>query len=409
MFDSAKNYLAATFGVTDGSAVLDLLILAAMALLAVAVYYAVKGVLYMLDYTVKRTSTTWDDHLLNHRFMRSVAQLAPALLVNWLLPRFFDDATALHHWSKVLTSFYIVWAVVHLVNVSLSNLYTALALRPALRSYAVKGVFQMCKLICIGLGVIVGVSILVNKPPLAIVTAIGASAAVLMLVFRDTILGLVASVQLTANKMLHRGDWIVAPKYDVNGEVVDVSLTTVKVRNWDNSISTIPPYSLVSDSFRNYQAMRDAGGRRVERSVYIDFDTVRFLEHDEITSLAESGFTGRMTHEEALATPNIGLLRRYLEDYLEGLEIVNHDMLYMVREMEPTVNGLPLQIYFFTPVTEWKAFEKVQSDVMDHLYAAVRQFRLSIYQSPAGADLLSLSPNHKAAARVSTIGNPHNS
>ena len=166
------------------------------------------------------------------------------------------------------------------------------------------------------MGVVVGLSLIIGKTPLAIITAIGASAAVLMLVFRDTILGLVASVQLTANKMLHRGDWITAPKYDVNGEVVDVSLTTVKVRNWDNSISTIPPYSLISDSFRNYQAMRDAGGRRVDRSVILDLNTVRYLTRSEMEHLQESGLLDGVETDESEPPINTGLLRRYLEHYL---------------------------------------------------------------------------------------------
>ncbi|MCM1348973.1 MAG: mechanosensitive ion channel family protein [Firmicutes bacterium] len=389
MIETIKEFLSRTLS----PATVDVAVLALIAVVSVVAYCLAKAVLYMLDRTVKRTSTTWDDDLLNHRFLRGLAQLVPALLVNWLLPQFFDDATALHHWTKVLTLFYIVWAVVHVVNVTLTNLYYALARRPALKSYAVKGVFQMCKLVSIGLGVIVGLSIIIGKTPLAIITAIGASAAVLMLVFRDTILGLVASVQLTANEMLHKGDWIVAPKYDVNGEVTDVSLTTVKVRNWDNSISTIPPYSLVSDSFRNYQAMRDIGGRRVDRSVLIDFSTIRFLSLAEITSLVNEGFLPESVIPMAASIANVGLLRRYLEHYLKTNPLVNTEMLYMVREMEPTPTGLPLQIYFFTPQVEWKAFEGVQSDIMDHVYASVRKFHLSIYQAPAGSDIARLSTN----------------
>ncbi|MDE6489126.1 MAG: mechanosensitive ion channel family protein, partial [Paramuribaculum sp.] len=280
---------------------------------------------------------------------------------------------------------------VHIVNVTLSNLYNALARRPKLKSFAIKGVFQMGKLIAIALGAIVAISILIGKTPLTIITTIGASAAVLMLVFRDTILGLVASVQLTANEMLHRGDWITAPKYDVNGEVIDVSLTTVKVRNWDNSISTIPPYSLISDSFRNYQAMRDSGGRRIERAILIDLSTVRFLSPEEIADLEAGGFVHTEETSGDIPLNNLTLLRRYLENYLEESSHVRHDMTHMVREMEPTATGLPLQIYFFTPITEWVAFERVQSDFMDHVYSVVNVFGLSLFQSPAGSDIARLN------------------
>lgn len=390
MFDSLKLLLSQNISGPHQGVVIDVILLAAIAVTAVAGYFAAKGLLNILDRIVRKTPTEWDDDLLNRRFIRGMAQLAPALLISWLLPNFFDDRLAIHHWAKILTSFYIVWAVVHIVNVTLSNLYNALARRPRMKSYAVKGVFQMGKLISIALGVIVGLSILIGKTPLAIITAVGASAAVLMLVFRDTILGLVASVQLTANEMVHRGDWITAPKYDVNGEVIDVSLTTVKVRNWDNSISTIPPYSLVSDSFRNYQAMRDSGGRRVERSVLIDMNTVRFLSDKERAELTEEGFLEGVEMPEGARIINLGLLRRHLERYLNESPLVNHEMTCMVREMEPTPTGVPLQVYFFTREVEWTAYESIQSDFMDYLYAVVRRFGLSVFQSPAGSDILAL-------------------
>lgn len=399
MFEPIKARLSLAITGSNQSLLIDLIVLAGIALAAILTYFAVKGLLYLLDRTVRHTPTRWDDDLLNHRMLRGVAQLAPALLVNWLLPNFFDDATALHHWARVLTSFYIVWAVVHIINVTISNLYQAFTRRPALKAYAVKGVFQMGKLITIGLGVIVGLSLLIGKTPLSIITAIGASAAVLMLVFRDTILGLVASVQLTANEMLHRGDWIVAPKHDVNGEVVDVSLTTVKVRNWDNSISTIPPYSLISDSFRNYEAMRLAGARRVDRSVLIDVNTVRFLRRDEIEALRADGFLDGLDIDRADKLINLGLLRRYLEHHLATAPFVVTDQLFMVRQLEPTANGIPLQIYFFTEITEWKRFEALQSDVMDHLYATVNSFGLSIFQAPAGTDIAALRPEPITAPR----------
>lgn len=363
----------------------DIVVLALMGVVAVGSYFALKGMLYLLDHMVRRTPTEWDDDMLNHRFHRAVAQLAPALLVNWMLPGFFDDTTSLHHWCRVLTSFYIVWAVVHLVNVSIMNLYNAMARRPMLHTFAIKGVFQMARLISIGVGAIVALSIVVGKSPVAIVTAIGASAAVLMLVFRDTILGLVASIQLTANEMLRRGDWITAPKYDVNGEVEDVSLTTVKVRNWDNSVSTIPPYSLISDSFRNYQAMRTLGGRRIERSVTIDVDSVGFLDSDTMRRMCDAGL---VTEADAKHhSVNLTLLRRYLERYITSVPTCVDEMLHMVRQLEPTPQGIPLQVYFFTSVTEWKGYEEVMADFMDHVYATVPLFGLRIYQAPSGGDV----------------------
>lgn len=248
----------------------------------------------------------------------------------------------------------------------------------------------MVKLIVIGLGVIIGISILIGRSPVAIITALGASAAILMLVFKDTILGLVASVQLTANNMLHRGDWIVAEKHGANGEVVDVSLTTVKVRNWDNTITTVPPYSLVSESFKNYEPMRVSGGRRVDRAIYIDVNTVRFCTREELSALADEGWLDGLDINMAARTVNMGLLRNYLEHYLVTCDLVNSELTHMVRQLDPTPSGLPLQLYFFTHTTQWEAYEKAQGDIFDHVYAIIGRFGLRIFQTPAGNDLKGL-------------------
>lgn len=387
MFESLKTLLATSITGPHQDGIIYAIVLGIIALVAVVSYFISRSLLHLLDKLVARTSTKIDDILLDNRMLSGIAQLAPALLVNWMLPNFFNDATALHHWTILLTSFYILWAVIHIICVGLSNTYQALSFTPKLRAYAVKGVFQMLKLIAIMVGVIIGVSMLFGTTPKAIFTAIGASAAVLMLVFRDTILGLVASVQLTANNMLHKGDWIVAPKCDANGEVIDVSLTTVKVRNWDNSVSTIPPYSLISDSFRNYEAMRLSGGRRIDRSVLIDFGSVRFLSAEELEKLSADGFLDGLDIDGSEPIINLGLLRRYLESYIARAPFTVKDMLYMVRQLEPTSAGLPLQIYLFTSVTEWKSFERVVSELMDHVYAIISQFHLSIYQAPSGSDI----------------------
>lgn len=261
--------------------------------------------------------------------------------------------------------------------------------------YAVKGIFQMLKLLVVGVGVIIAVSLMIGKEPGVILTALGASAAVLMLVFKDTILGLVASVQLTANKMLRKGDWIVADKYGANGEVEDVSLTTVKVRNWDNSISTIPPYALVSESFRNYQPMRIAGGRRVDRSLYIDMSSVRFCNEDELRELESRGWLEGVPLDRAARQVNLTLFRRYLEKYISLNKDVNQTMLHMVRQMDPTQSGLPLQLYFFVKKTGWKDFEHIQADIFDHVYAVIGVFGLRVFQTPTGTDIGGISQTTK--------------
>lgn len=383
-----KQYLYTHIQGAHQAGIISFLLIAGIFITAVAAYYICKWLLYLVGIAIDKSPTKWDDDLIDHRLMRAASQLAPALTIDWLLPAFFRANEADYvHWIKLLTSFYILWAVVRIVVIFIENLYKAMSKRKRTRPYAVKGIFQMLKLVIIGLGVIIGISMLIGKEPIAILTALGASAAILMLVFKDTILGLVASVQLTANKMLHKGDWIVADKYGANGEVEDVSLTTVKIRNWDNSVSTIPPYMLVSDSFRNYQPMRKSGGRRVERSLYIDVNSVRFCTEAELLELERRGWLDDLPIDRAARQVNLTLLRRYLENYISHHHEVNAAMLHMVRQMQPTPSGLPLQLYFFTHRTGWKDFEHVQADIFDHVYAVIREFGLRVFQAPAGTDI----------------------
>ena len=319
-----------------------------------------------------------------------MSQLAPALMVSWLLPKFFGSNPDQVHWLDVLTSFYILWAIVRIMMIFIDNLYAGLARRDNTRPYAIKGVFQMFKLIFVGIGVIIGISELIGKTPLAILGALGAAATVLMLVFKDTILGLVASVQLTANKMVQPGDWIKCPGHNANGVVEDVSLTTVKVRNFDNTVTTVPPYSLVSESFQNYQAMVNSAGRRVSRAFYIDANTVHFCTREEIASLQSEGFVKEDDLREDSRPVNLKLFRLYMERFLREDPRVSTDLTLMVRQLDPTPSGLPVELYFFTRTTEWVKFEHIQSDILNHLYATIGRFGLKVFQAPAGTDLLAI-------------------
>lgn len=363
------------------------LLLLITALVAALCYYTTRFLLRILEKAIMHTSSEWDDDLVNNRLLRAVSQLAPAICVRWMLPGFFSGHEKSYQWLSVLTSLYILIAAVRIVTIFIDNLYEALLRRERTHPYAVKGVFQMFKLIIICVGAIVGLSIVIGRSPLVIITALGASAAVLMLVFKDTILGLVASIQLTANKMLQRGDWIIVESRDINGEVLDVSLTTIKIKNWDNSVSTIPPYTLVSESFRNYQPMRDDGARRIERAIYIDVNSVRFLREQEIESLRHDGLLSGIDQSVSEHSVNLTLLRNYLEEYLMSHPLIDTDMICMVRQLAPTTSGLPLQLYCFTKITEWKSYERVQSDLFDYIYAVVRRFGLVMFQAPTGRDI----------------------
>ncbi len=384
VYTRMADRLAEVLDMAPDSFVVDTIIIVIIAVLAVVTYYIVRGVLTLVETAVQRTRARWDDSLLTPSMLRAVSQLAPAITVNWLLPRCFHPADHSYSWLGTATSLYILAIIVLILTTFVGNLYHALASRRRFRPYAIKGVFQMTKLIIVCLGAIYAIALLAGREPWAIFTALGASAAVLMLVFRDTILGLVASVQLSANKMLQKGDWIVCPRHDADGEVIDVSLTTVKVRNWDKSVTTIPPYLLITESFRNYQPMTSGAGRRVCRSVLIDANSVRFCTAAEIAALRERGW---VDDAGADTTVNMGLLRRYLEKWLAANENVNTAMTLMVRQLEPTAAGLPLQLYFFTRTTVWTEYERIQSDIFDHIYASVGAFGLRIYQGAAGIDV----------------------
>ena len=375
----------------DGKLITGLLLLACC-IICVAGYYLSILVLRLVAVVVEKTETDWDDDLITKQLLRSISLLPPALIAEWLFPHCFVNQGAFSASLHLIASFYIIAVTIYAVNTFLDNLLHAFSKRNRFRPFAVKGIFQMVKLIIIGIGVIIGLSLIIGKSPVAILTALGASAAILMLVFKDTIMGLVASVQLTANKMLKKGDWIIVSKHNANGEVIDISLTTVKVRNWDNSVTTIPPYSLVSESFQNYQAMRRSGARRVCRSILIDLKSVRLLDNADLLKLEDSGLV-ESGYSADTPTSNLKVFRDAMEQWLRKHPKVKTDTYLMVRQLESTPNGLPLEFYFFLKEVRWVEFEHLQSDIFDYLFAAAPAFGLHIFQSPSGSDILALTCN----------------
>lgn len=371
-------------------------LLVVIALISVASYFlCVRIVTPLMAFVTRKTETEWDDDILNKKAMRAFSQLAPALILAWLLPLAFSN----HAWGVLLieklTKVYIVYAVINLLSVLMSNTVDAFEKRDKAAEHNLTVIEGAMKLILVLIGIIIALSILFDKKPTMVLTGFGASAAVLMLVFQDTIKGFVGGVQLTLNNMLKKGDWIICDKAGANGEVQQIKLTTVKVRNWDNSIVTIHPYTLISDSFRNYQNMREVGARRVSRSIYIDFDSIRFLRKEEIDRLLEKGLLSEHSLKHANQEVNLSLFRKYLIRYLTAHpEVIKKHpdpaVILMVRQLQPTPQGLPLELYFFTKITSWAAFERLQADIFDYVYACVHEFGLRIYQAPSGKDLRSM-------------------
>lgn len=371
-------------------------LLVVIALISVTAYFlCVRIVTPLMAFITRNTETEWDDDILNKKAMKAFSQLAPALILAWLLPMAFSN----HAWGVLLieklTKVYIVYAVINLLSVLMSNTVDAFEKRDKAAEHNLTVIEGAMKLILVLIGIIIALSILFDKKPTMVLTGFGASAAVLMLVFQDTIKGFVGGVQLTLNNMLKKGDWIICDKAGANGEVQQIKLTTVKVRNWDNSIVTIHPYTLISDSFRNYQNMREVGARRVSRSIYIDFDSIRFLRKEEIDRLLEKGLLSVHSLKHANQEVNLSLFRKYLIRYLTAHpEVIKKHpdpaVILMVRQLQPTPQGLPLELYFFTKITSWAAFERLQADIFDYVYACVHEFGLRIYQAPSGKDLRSV-------------------
>ena len=273
-----------------------------------------------------------------------------------------------------------------LICAFLSSLYSISSEHEKLKNHSLKGFYQMLKLIVVSIGSIIIVSTLIDKDPIAILTGLGAGTAILMLVFQDTIKGLVAGIQLTANDMLRPGDWITMPKYGADGDVIEVTLTTVKVQNWDKTITTVPPYALVNDSFQNWRGMFDIGGRRVKRSINIDMHTVRFCTEEEMAYYKQQpwmeGFEA--TGKEEV---NLYIFRHYVMYYLTHHPKVNQDMIMTVRQLQPTAQGMPIELYFFSANTAWLRYEHLQAEVFDHVLAMLHCFDLKVFQSPTGLDL----------------------
>ena len=336
-----------------------------------------------------KTQSTWDDYLLSDEVMTNVCHLIPPIVVYVLIPFAFPYEPNFLSLILKICTIYITVVVMKLICTFLTSLYTISSEHEKLKNHSLKGFYQMLKLIVVCIGVIIIISELISKDPIAILTGLGAGTAILMLVFQDTIKGLVAGIQLTANDMVRPGDWISMPKYGADGDVMEVSLTTVKVRNWDKTITTVPPYALVNDSFQNWRGMFDIGGRRVKRSIHIDMNTVRFCTEEELAHFKQQPWMEGF-EETGKEEVNLYLFRHYLDYYLRHHPKVNQDMIMLVRQLQPTEHGMPIELYFFSANTAWVKYEALQAEVFDHVLAVVHRFGLKVFQSPTGLDLQGL-------------------
>lgn len=333
---------------------------------------------------------------------RRLAGAVPALIVArgiLLVPHLSAEVKSV---VAALAGAFVVLAIARAIGAALDCVNQAYIRRPDAAQRPIKGYLQVAKIIVYCAAAVLIVSTLIGQSVLLLLSGLGAMAAVLMLVFKDTILSLVASVQLTSNDMIRVGDWIEMPQYNADGDVIDIALHTIKVQNWDKTITTVPTYKLIAESFRNWRGMQESGGRRIKRALMIDQNSVRFFTDDEIEEAR--GFSvvrpylDERSREIAVwnrdrpqpdrrRMTNVGVFRAYVAAYLAAHPGIAHDKTVVVRQLAPGADGLPLEIYCFTATVAWAGYEATQADIFDHLLAVLRTFELRLFQQPTGLDL----------------------
>ena len=358
----------------------------------------------------KRSSSTWDDALVAHNVFGRLVQVVPALIVFVGVPFVPGLPEGVVQLMRNVSMGYMVLTLTLALTAMLSAANTIYAASPVAKDRPLKGFVQLVQIVVWVFGGIMIIAAVLDRSPLLLLSGFGAMTAILLLVFKDTILSLVASVQLTAQDMVRVGDWIEMPQFGADGDVVDVQLHTVKVQNWDKTITTIPTHRLITDSFKNWRGMSQSGARRIKRAVYIDVSSIRFQTQDEVDhftrfALLKNHIDNKeqelADYNQGLETEvdsevnrrrltNIGTFRAYAYNYLKNHPKVHKDMTLIVRQLGPGPEGLPLEIYCFTNTTQWAVYEDIQSDIFDHLLAIVPEFGLRLYQKPAGSDLANL-------------------
>lgn len=334
----------------------------------------------MKHYT-KRAPHQWNTLLMKRRVVHHLIHILPGILVYFLLPLAFVRGKEILDFSQKICAVYIIAAILFTINGLLLVMLDVYNARDKQKNRPMKGFVQVLQVLLFFIGGIVIIAVLVNKSPMTLFAGLGASAAVLMLVFKDSILGFVAGVQLSANDMLRIGDWIQLPNGVANGTVEEITLNAVKIRNWDETISTVPPYTLVNNSFQNWRGMQESGGRRVNKNIYLDMTTLKFCTPEDLDAIRKNvPLMADYQPAEGEVPTNSQLYRIYIERYLRSLPVVNQDMDLIISQKEPTTYGVPIQVYFFSRNKVWREYERIQSDIFDHLLAIVGKFDLKLYQ-----------------------------
>lgn len=361
----------------------------------------------VLPRIIKRTNNTWDDIFVEYKVFRRLALIVPAIIIFFSIAILCSQNPRVEAVLRGALNLYFIIAGVMIISALISALHAIYRTLDVSRDIPLTSIIQVFKVVLYFVAVILCVSVIFHKSPTYLFGGLGAMTAVLLLIFKDPILGFVAGIQLISNKMLRHGDWIEMPKYGADGDVTEITLTTVKVRNFDNTISTVPTYALITDSYKNWRGMQESGGRRIKRAICIDMNTIKFCTKEMVERFSKiryiSQYMAQKTeniakHNASLKIEdqdmvnrrqltNIGTFRAYIIAYLQNHPQISQDMTFLVRQLKPTQYGLPLEIYVFCLDKAWANYEAIQADIFDHLLAIAPEFDLSVYQYPSGKDL----------------------
>lgn len=371
-------------------------------------FVARKTILVIIERIIRKTKNTWDDVLMEQNVFKHVAHIVPAVLIGVLASVLYEGHPDWIVALEKISEIYLTVAFILTIVAFFKAFQFYLESRPFLKGKPLDSYMQLIRLIVYILGSIYIVSVLIDKSPMGIFSALGAMSVVLMLVFKDTILGFVGSIQIAANNMVKIGDWVEFPKFGADGDVIEIKLQTVKVQNWDKTITTIPTYSFVSDAFKNWRGMSESGGRRIKRSINIDMNSVKFCDEKLLSNLKnidllksyfdkknqeiEDYNTGKSHSHSANVRKltNLGSFRAYLEHFLDNHPSITKDMTFLVRQLPPNEKGLPIEIYVFSLEQRWAYYEAIQADIFDHVIAVLPEFDLKVFQNPTGADFNNL-------------------
>lgn len=359
---------------------------------------------------VRKSKTTWDDILLERKVFNRLAHLAPAIVVFYTID-YAIDPVGVVDFIKDLTVIYMIIVALLTATSFVNALHDIYLTYPVSKEKPIKGYLQLVNIFLYFVAVISIISYIFAIPYLKLLSGLGAMVAILLLVFRDTILGLVTSVQVSANNVVKPGDWITMPSRNTDGTVLEITLNTVKVQNWDKTISNFPTYALATESFHNWKGMEESGGRRIKRSINIDMNSVKFLDDElkqklkrihhiqkyieerekEIVEFNKHHKVDESMPVNGRRMTNLGVFRRYLEAYLKQHPHINPEMTFLIRHLQPTETGIPIEIYVFSRIKEWAKYESIQSDIFDHILAAIPIFDLRVFQDPSGGDFRKLT------------------